>query len=85
VAQVFQQAYGLSLAELRSLFVADCWRGGCGGEEWAVTCAAVEKLIQAVDKQEKAQVVELFAEIPRMSHNTGTVGRKLEALRRDDR
>jgi hypothetical protein len=82
LALIYQRAYSLTLKNLCDLFQKPIWVSGVGGSSWARICKAVGELLNAVDSGDTATIERLLRTIPEMSHNTGTVKKKLMGLAR---
>lgn len=80
-ARVFQDQFGLSLAQLTDLFRASFWKNSAyGGNRWAPICFKVRELVDALDSGDEGRVEQLLEFIPKMGHNTGIVEDKLKSL-----
>lgn len=80
---VFQQKFELSLEELVAISENLHWSGTHkGGNRWAQIDRKIIELKHAIDQNDKERTTILLQELPRMSHNTGRLGKKLELLNR---
>jgi hypothetical protein len=81
VVEVFEQRFGLTLVELEALYHAPIWKASAyGGNRWAPICVAIRDLAKAIERCEVGRTADLLGAIPRLRHNTGTVGEKLARL-----
>jgi hypothetical protein len=80
-ADAFERFYGLTLDELRELYLREVWRASsCGGNRWAPISKRAKELVEMPNSAGSASVAAMIAEILRMDHNTGKVGDKLQQL-----
>ena len=81
-ASVFKKEYGVSLDDLLHLYKQSFWKGSAyGGNQWAQICKSVLQLIKAMTDGDSCRSELLLKDIPKMSHNTGTVVAKLSDLK----
>ena len=82
IRNLFQNVYGISIEELLILYQEPCWKGSLyGGNKWAPICSKIIELLEAIESGDNLKSSKLFAIIPKMEHNTGTVEKKLRRLK----
>ena len=82
VKRLFEYEYGINLEELLILFREEGWKGSLyGGNKWAPICSQIIELLEAIESGDNLKSSKLFAIIPKMEHNTGTVEEKLRRLK----
>ena len=81
-ASVFKKEYGVNLDDLLHLYEQSFWKGSAyGGNRWAPICKSVLELVEAMTDGDGCRSELLLKDIPKMSHNTGTVVAKLSDLK----